>query len=99
MKQGECKVTELFRIFNLQRLIKWSEPNKIKMKRENTDNKFYGRGFIATNEGSKYYLEYQLTRHGGGSKKNEVSKEVYEDSRKGNKTTAEILKKYNLYNK
>jgi len=66
-------------------------------KEENTPNKFYGRGFIATQEGNKYFLEYQLARHGGGSRKFEITKEIYEDARQGDKSTSDLFKKYNLY--
>jgi len=98
VKAGQCKVSELFKKFNLSKfIIKWGESKSSQMKRENTENKFFGRGFITSKEGSKYFLEYQLARQGGGSRKFQINKEVYEDSRRGNITTSELLKKHNLF--
>lgn len=65
--------------------------------RKNTLTKYYGGGFIVTDEGGKYFLDYQLARHGGGSRKFEISKEAYLDARSGNYKTSELFKKYNLY--
>lgn len=65
--------------------------------RENTPTKYYGRGFIATKEDNKYFLEYQLARHGGGSRRFEITKEVYEEARTGKYSNSELFKKYNLY--
>lgn len=67
------------------------------VKQENTPTKFYGRGFIATQEGDKFYLKYQLARHGGGSRKFEISKEIYKDARTGKFSTSDLFRKYNLY--
>ncbi len=95
--KGERRIKELFKKHHLHNLIiKWGEPGKIAPK-ENTPTKFYGKGFIATQEGNQYFLEYQLARHGGGSRKFEISKEIYDNARQGNMSTSDLFKKYNLY--
>lgn len=102
VKNGECKVLKLFKKFNLQKfLFTWNKPNYTNraMNKVNTENKFYGRGFIVFKEEAKYFLEYQLARQGGGSRRFEISKKVYDDARRGNKSTSELLKKHNLYHK
>jgi len=85
-----------FSLYNNERLYTVGKPVTPPSK-INTANQFYGRGFIATQEGNKYFLEYQLARHGGGSRKFEITKEIYEDARKGDKSTSDLFKKYNLY--
>ncbi|MCG8573513.1 MAG: hypothetical protein MI810_01395 [Flavobacteriales bacterium] len=58
---------------------------------------FHGKGFVITEENGNYYLEYQLARHGGGSRKFEINKAVYDDAKTGEHTISELLKKPNLY--
>lgn len=97
MAEGERSIKTLFKKHKLHNLIiKWGKPKKITPKKD-TPTKFYGCGFIATQEGEKYFLEYQLARHGGGSRKFEINKEIYEDARKGDKSLSELFEKYNLY--
>ncbi|MCB0516721.1 MAG: hypothetical protein R2798_12035 [Chitinophagales bacterium] len=101
VKNGECKILTLFKEYNLLNfLIKWTKPTDITLTRResvNTENTFYGREFIVSKERAKYFLEYQLDTQGGGSRKFEISQEVYEDARKGNKTASDLFKKFNLY--
>jgi|SRR5690554_204805 len=66
-------------------------------QRINTPTKYYGKGFIVTKENNKYYIMYQLALHGGGNRKFEISKEIYQDAKTGKYSTADIFKKYNLY--
>jgi hypothetical protein len=94
---GLKQLIKEFNIFsNFKKIYDIKKPLKLSPK-ESTPTKFYGRGFIAAQEGEKYFLEYQLARHGGGSRKFEISKEIYEDARKGDKSTSDLFKKYNLY--
>lgn len=93
------KLKDLFDKYNLydnKVLLRLGKENTL-VKKENSPTKFYGKGFIATQEGDKYFLEYQLARHGGGSRKFEITKEVYEDARTGKHSTTELFKKYKLY--
>lgn len=89
-------ITEFDVFSNFKKVYDIKRPPKLPQK-ENTATKYYGGDFIATQEGYKYFLEYQLARHGGGSRKFEISKEIYEDARKGDKSTSDLFKKYNLY--
>src|SRR5690554_437847 len=43
----------------------------------NTPNKYYGQAYIVTNENERYYFEYLLAYHGGGSRKFVVTKEIF----------------------
>jgi hypothetical protein len=63
----------------------------------NTENCYQGPAYFVTHEGDKYYFRYLLSRQGGGERKFEISKEIYEDVRKGGMSTPDIFKKYNLY--
>jgi hypothetical protein len=97
-KEG-VSLKNLFDKYSLENnkvLLKTGTPVKLE-KAKSTSDKFYGRGFIATQEENKYFLEYQLARHGGGSRKFEITKEIYEDARQGDKSTSDLFKKYNLY--
>ncbi len=101
VKAGEHRVSQLCYNYNLlDFIITWGKPVFPKpIKIINTEDKFYGKDFIATKEGEKYFLEYLLSRHGGGSRKFEISKEIYYDARTGCKSTSDLFKKYNLYDK
>ncbi|MEM6814417.1 MAG: hypothetical protein AAF600_08490 [Bacteroidota bacterium] len=95
--EGERSIKELFKKHKLHNLIiKWGEPRKV-LPKDNSPAKFYGRGFIVTQEDNKYFLDYQLARQGGGSRKFEISKEIYEEARTGKYATSDLFKKYNLY--
>jgi hypothetical protein len=65
--------------------------------RINTENCYQGVDFFVTHEKDKYFFRYLLSRQGGGERKFEISKEIYEDARKGEMSTSDIFKKYNLY--
>jgi hypothetical protein len=63
----------------------------------NTPDKFHGQAYIVSHDGGKYYLEYLLAYHGGGSRRFEISKEIFEYARNDEITIKEILKKFNLH--
>jgi hypothetical protein len=65
--------------------------------RINTKNCYQGADFFVTCEGDKYFFKYLLSRQGGRERKFEISKEIYEDARKGDMDASDIFKKYNLY--
>jgi hypothetical protein len=95
----DIELKDLFEKYNLYEnkvLYKLKKVILTKTK-ENTPIKFYGGDFIVTQEGEKYFLKYLLSCQGGGSRKFEISKEIYEDARKGDKSTSDLFKKYNLY--
>ena len=89
-------INEFNIIQNFKKVYDIKKPPE-KPLRQNTSIKFYGKDFITTQEGDKYYLMYQLGRHGGGHRKFEITKEIYEDAQKGDKSTSDLFKKYNLY--
>ncbi|MBL4560323.1 MAG: hypothetical protein JKX79_05005 [Labilibaculum sp.] len=98
IRDGEREIKELFRKFKLHNLIfQWEREPVVSKKYENTEFEFYGRDFLVTQEGEHYFIEYELSQHGGGHRKFEISKEIYEDARKGDKSTFDLFKKYNLY--
>ncbi|MEQ9307735.1 MAG: hypothetical protein RJQ14_27745 [Marinoscillum sp.] len=95
--RGERSIKELFKKYKLHSLIiEWGAPTKIPPK-ENTPTKFYGGGFIVTEEGNKYYLDYLLSTQGGKSRRFEISKKIYEEARTGKYSLSDLFKKYNLY--
>lgn len=97
IENGELEIKELFRKHKLHNLIiQWGKTKTIEPKK-NTSTKFYGRGFIATLEEGKYYFMYQLARQGGGSRKFEITKTIYDDIRLNDYGTSDLFKKYNLY--
>jgi|GEM_PF-1957947 len=98
IRDGEREIKELFRKYKLHNLIfQWDREPVVSEKYENTNSEFYGSGFLVTQEGKHYFIEYELSQHGGGHRKFEITKEIYEDARKGDKSTSDLFKKYNLY--
>jgi hypothetical protein len=99
IESGEFRIKELFRKHKLHDFIfQWGSRKSTKSpKYKNTPTKYYGRGFLATEEHGVYYLMYELSMHGGGHRKIPITKEIYEDARKGDKSTSDLFKKYNLY--
>jgi hypothetical protein len=98
VENGERNVQTLFKEYGLHKqIILWKEGTYPKSKSVNTESKYHGVDFIATQERDKYFLEYLLSIQGGKSRKIEISKDIYEDARKGNKSTSDLFKKYNLY--
>lgn len=63
----------------------------------NTDTRYGNGDFIVTDENGVYFIEYQCSGHGGGSRKFKIEKQVYEDARTGKFSTSDLFKKYNLY--
>ncbi|HEX2969729.1 MAG TPA: hypothetical protein VHO46_11570 [Bacteroidales bacterium] len=63
----------------------------------NTSNKYYGQAYIVTHEGDKYYFEYLLAYHGGGIRKFEITKEIFEYAQNDKLTITDILDKFNLH--
>jgi len=98
IENGERDIQILFKKYNLHKqIIQWKKETYSKKSRINTPPKFYGKDFIVTQEGDKYFLEYQLARHGGESRKFKISKEIFHDARKRDKSLSELFEKYNLY--
>lgn len=99
-KNGNHDLKFLFDKYNLyeaQNIMTAKNEKSLIKESVNTSNKFYGKGFIVTMELGKYYIKYQLAQHGGGIRKFEISKKMYEDARSGNYTIDGLFKKYNLY--
>lgn len=98
IKQGERSVKELFRIYKLHNyIIQWKTAEKINITRVNTESRFYGVDYIVINEEDKYFMEYMLSTQGGGTRKIEISKDIYIEARQQNISTSQLFKKYDLY--
>ncbi len=96
--RGERSVKHLIRKYNLHNLIIDFERKKVRVKtKQNSKNKYYGRGFIVTQERNRFFIEYQLSIQGGGSRKFEIREEIYRTARTGKYTATDLFKKYNLY--
>lgn len=86
-----------FNIFsNYEKLYELKKPPQISIP-PNTDIYYNNGDLIVTDESGRYFIKYQLSRHGGGIRKFEISKEIYLEARTGNYTTTELFKKYDLY--
>lgn len=97
VRQGVNDVQILAKEYNLYKYaIKWSKPKKTP-KKENTATKYYGRGWIVEKTDDKYFLDYLLGGHGGGSERIEITEEIYLDARTGEYSLTDLFKKYNLY--
>ncbi len=96
---GERDILNLFKRHKLHKKIIEDGAVEVKLNITliNTPFKYYGKGFIATQEEDKYFLDYLLSIQGGKSRRFEISKEIYEDARIGDKSTSDLFKKYNLY--
>lgn len=98
IRNGERNISELFRKYKLHNLIfQWNRVSVISERQENTDSKFYGRDFIAIQEDNRFFVEYELSQHGGGHRKIEITQEIFEDARSGDKSICDLFMKYNLY--
>jgi len=67
-------------------------PQKI-----NTETKFHGKGYIVEKVNYKYYLQYIKASQGGGSRKFEVSKEVFDKAKKEKSSLRDLFTEYDLY--
>jgi hypothetical protein len=99
IKNGERNIFSLLTKYKLYNIIPLRGEKVIPNPKPNinTENCYQGTGFFVTHEDDKYFFRYLLSRHGGGERKFEISKEIYEDARKGEMSVSDILKKYNLY--
>jgi hypothetical protein len=99
IESGERRVKELFRKHKLHDFIfQWESHKPVTSpKHQNTKDKFFGTDFLATEENESYYLEYELSRHGGGHRKIPISHEIYRDARTGKYSISDLFKKHNLY--
>lgn len=98
-KKEGTNLKDLFVKYELhknEKIYSIGKPIRLKPK-QNTEAKYYGRGFLAEKVGDKYFLDYEMARHGGGSRRFEISKEVYEAARTGKYITTDLIKKYDLY--
>ena len=94
----DVTLKELFDNFNLEKNKVFYKTRKpiYAAKKESTSTKYYGRGLIAMDEDGRYFMQYQKAAHGGGSRKIEVSKEIYEDIRLNDLGATDVILKYNL---
>lgn len=95
----EIKLKDLFEKYDLYKFKVLRQLGDVVQleKKENTTNKYYGKGLIATFEEGRYFMEYQKAAHGGGSRKFEIDKKVYNDIVINDIGAAEVLEKYDLY--
>jgi len=98
IKNGMTEIKELFQKHKLHNLIvKWETIKPTDKRFVNTETKYYGRGYNVYKEGNKYYLILQLSSHGGGSRKIEINKEVFEYAQNDKLIAQDILDKFNLH--
>lgn len=98
IRNGTTEIKELFRKHKLHNLIiEWEVPKHGNDHFVNTETKFYGRGYCVIVEEEKYYLSIQLSSHGGGSRKFEITKEIFEYAQNDKLTIKDILNKFNLH--
>ena len=88
-----------FNIFsNFKKVYDIKQPIKVLLK-ENSDLIHYGLDYVVTKEGLFFFIEYQLARHGGGSRKFEITTEIFEYARNDKLSVKDILDKFNLHHK
>jgi hypothetical protein len=104
IENGMTNINDLALKYKIYTWICFDAPDSIGEKvipnprpKINTENCYQGADFFVIHEEGKYYLEYLLARQGGGERKFEISKEIYEDARKGKMSSSDIFRKYNLY--
>lgn len=99
VKNGETKVLELFKKYKLYDIIfQWDndESNTQQIHRQNTNVSYFGKDYLLTIEGNKYFIEYELSRQGGRHRKFEITKEIYENSKNLNISVSELIKQNQL---
>jgi len=99
IKNGDRDIKSLFSKYELHNyIIQWKQPSMtVNVERENKEGTYYGVGYIAKEENAKYYLYYQLSRQGGGTRKIPISKTAYSELRSSNYELSELFRKYDLY--
>ncbi len=100
ISKGETDLKNLFKKHNLHMLIIEQGAKEVKpipRPKINTETMYQGIDFFVTEETGRYFFKYRLSRQGDGERKFEITKEIYEDARKGDKSTSDLFKKYNLY--
>jgi hypothetical protein len=99
IQSGEKRIKELFRKHKLHDVIFQSDKSKFinPSVNKNTKCRFFGVGFLLTKEKKSYFLEYELAKQGGGHRKIEISKVIYEEAKTGQYSISDLFKKYNLY--
>jgi hypothetical protein len=97
IKSGLISIKELFQKHNLHNLIiEWETP-AANDRFVRTETQYYGRGYNVCVEKNKYYLLIQLSSHGGGSRKFEITQEVFEYAQNDSLTVKDILDRFNLH--
>lgn len=56
-------------------------------------------GYIVFKKGDKFFIQYQLARHGGGERKFQISEEIYNFIVVNNVRLEDVFKKFKLYDK
>lgn len=98
-KKEQANLSELFKKYNLDSLKKIYSIKKSGTYKSavNTPDKYYGQAYIVSHENGKYFIEYLLAYHGGGSRKFEINKEIFEYSRNDKISIKNILDMFNLH--
>ncbi|MEM6319982.1 MAG: hypothetical protein AAF960_20080 [Bacteroidota bacterium] len=95
---GENQVKNLFKKFGLHKIIMAWNGKPLKGKRlKNTENKYYGGGWLVQREGKKYFIEYLAASQGGKVIKREIDEKIYLVARSGKVDLPELIKRFNLY--
>ncbi len=99
IEKGERNIKDLFRKHKLHNLI-FENGSKLvigKNNSVNTPHTYTSNDFIATKENEGYFLEYERAAHGGGHRKIQITKEIYNDACSGKYNLPKLFEKYNLY--
>jgi arginine deiminase len=70
IEKGERDIHILFKKYNLHKqIIQWKKETYSKKSRINTPTKFYGKDFIVTQEGNKYFFRVSTCQTWRGKQK------------------------------
>lgn len=100
VKNSSITLEELFKKYDI--LSKFKKICSIGEERTgfvipNTDTRYGNGDFIVADENGVYFIEYQCSGHGGGSRKFEINEQIYKEARTGKFSTSDLFKRYNLY--
>lgn len=91
------QLIEKYDIFNKFEIFYTTTKGVVGTRPPNTDTYYNNGSYIVTDEDGEYFIEYQLSRQGGGIRRFKINKQIYEDARSNDYATSELFIKYNLY--
>ncbi len=95
---GERNVKVLVENFKLNdHIITWKDIDRPKLDFINTSERFYGDGYVVVEKDNRYFMEYQLSTQGGGSRNIEINKQIYLKARNPDISTSDLFKEFDLH--